>query len=123
MEEMVTVFLLLSLFHNYTSKTRSLSHMPQIIQSQTHSGWKGLRGHLVKPLCSTVSPTERQHGERVAETAVDPLTHLLYLSQADGNLQPITISLLQKEHPRQRPTHGSVETDHTQLLHLCRRSG
>lgn len=66
--------------------------MPQIMQSQNHSGWKGLRGHLVNPptaacsLCSTHSPTERQHGERDAETAVEPLTRLLYLSQTDGTL-------------------------------------
>lgn len=66
--------------------------MSQIMQSQNHSVWKGLRGHLVNPLtaacslCSTHSATERQQGERAAETAVEPLTLLLYLSQTDGNL-------------------------------------
>lgn len=96
--------------------------MPQITQSQSRSGWKDLRGHLVKPLtavcslCSTHSPAERQRGEKVAKTAVEPLTPLLYLSQTDGNHQPITTSPLQKEHPRQRPTHHLVATDHTHLL-------
>lgn len=66
--------------------------MPQIMQSENHWGWKGLRGHLVNPLtaacslCSTHSPAERQHGKRAAETAGEPLTLLLYPSQTDGNL-------------------------------------
>lgn len=67
--------------------------MYQIIQSQMPSGWKGLRGHLAKPLmtasalCFLLSP---QQGSTVTETAVKLLTHLLCLNHTDGSCQPIT---------------------------------